>query len=317
VSHSLVGWKNLYREAVGVVPAPVRRLLPKSGPPAARRVPIDALDAELARAEELFATSEDEARTFLAGFELVPPADLPDDPFSPDYHEAMWRLYRSISGRDGYSVANEQSPFDEEEARRRPFPYSTGSPTLVGDQLIARGFVVKALGLQPPARLVEFGAGWGNLTLDFATMGVDVTVVEVEPRFAALVADRGQATGHVNVVVDDMLGFETTEPYDAALFYESFHHCADHLQMLDRLHRIVTPTGTVAFAAEPIMKQAYPWGPRLDGLSLWSTRRYGWLELGFDTGYFFEALQRTGWRSERVRSESISPLTDVVLARPA
>ena len=73
-------------------------------------------------------------------------------------------------------------------------------------------------------------------------------------------------------------------PFDAAIFYESFHHCADHLAMLERLHGIVGPAGRVLFAAEPVAPMAYPWGPRLDGYSLWSTRTYGWLELGFDHG---------------------------------
>ncbi len=69
--------------------------------------------------------------------------------------------------------------------------------------------------------------------------------------------------------------------------------------MLRNLHRIVRPGGTVFFASEPVEKSNYPWGPRLDGLSVWSTRTYGWLELGFDTDYFMTALARTGWRGTR------------------
>ena len=72
--------------------------------------------------------------------------------------------------------------------------------------------------------------------------------------------------------------------------------------------------GRLAFAAEPVARLAYPWGLRLDGLSLWSTRAYGWLELGFDTGYFAEALARTGWgRGARHRSRSLGPLADVIV----
>ncbi len=95
-----------------------------------------------------------------------------------------------------------------------------------------------------------------------------------------------------------MLGFTTDEPFDAAVFYESFHHCADHLAMLDRLHRIVRPDGVVLFAAEPVQRLGYPWGPRLDGLSVWSSRTYGWLELGFDT----RLLRRSAWRARAGRA---------------
>jgi hypothetical protein len=38
-------------------------------------------------------------------------------------------------------------------------------------------------------------------------------------------------------------------------------------------------------AAEPITDDfGEPWGLRLDGMSAWSIRKHGWLELGFQTG---------------------------------
>jgi ubiquinone/menaquinone biosynthesis C-methylase UbiE len=111
-----------------------------------------------------------------------------------------------------------------------------------------------------------------------------------------------------------MLEFSADEPFDAAIFYEAFHHCADHLAMLERLHALVQPGGRVLFAAEPVAPMPYPWGPRLDGYSLWSTRTYGWLELGFDEEYFALALARTGWAATRRRDPASSPLADVIVA---
>jgi hypothetical protein len=122
---------------------------------------------------------------------------------------------------------------------------------------------------------------------------------------------------HLDMVTTDMLAFEAAEPYDAAIFYESFHHCADHRAMLGRLHDLVRPDGLVVFAAEPVAPMAYPWGPRLDGYSLWSTRVHGWLELGFDPAYFHQALTHTGWQARRVRARQLSPLADLWLARAA
>jgi SAM-dependent methyltransferase len=162
---------------------------------------------------------------------------------------------------------------------------------------------------------VEFGPGWGNLTIDLAVMGHVVTAVEVEPQFCALIEQRCPPSGAVRTVCADMLDFEADEPFDAAVFFESFHHCADHRRMLERLHDIVRPDGVVVFGAEPVAEMAYPWGPRLDGLSLWSTRTYGWLELGFDPAYFRAALQRGGWEAERRLGPAST--ADVFLARAA
>ena len=163
--------------------------------------------------------------------------------------------------------------------------------------------------------MIEFGAGWGNLTADLVATGLYVTAVELDPKFCTLIGQRcTKGPGTFAVHQGDMLGFTTDEPFDAAVFYESFHHCADHLAMLDRLHRIIRPDGVVLFAAEPVQRLGYPWGPRLDGLSVWSSRTYGWLELGFDTQYFDAALARTGWTGRRVSLGQRPSETDVIVA---
>ncbi len=164
-------------------------------------------------------------------------------------------------------------------------------------------------------RIVEFGPGWGNLTADLVATGLDVTAVELDEKFCTLIGRRCDGPGRITVVQADMLGFIAEEPFDAAVFYESFHHCADHLAMLRRLHDIVRPGGVVFFAAEPVQRLAYPWGPRLDGLSVWSSRTYGWLELGFDTRYFDRALAHTGWAGRRVRLGAAMGEVDVIVAR--
>jgi len=283
------------------------------GHPPPRVVKLEDLDSELERAAELFSVSEDAAREFLRGFEMAPPARRPADPFSDAYRAWVWDLYHRVSGRSEYSVANEASPFDLDEALVAPYPYSTGSPTVVGEELVARGFIIASLGLTPPARVVEFGSGWGNLTVDLASMGFDVTAVEVEERFCTLTERRNRRPGKLTMVRSGMLDFVADEPFDVALFYESFHHCADHTEMLRRLGGIVRAGGKVVWAGEPVGPLGYPWGLRLDGYSLWSTRTYGWLELGFEERYFAEALARMGWRASRNRLPAGSPLADVIV----
>ncbi len=279
-----------------------------------RVVTLDDLDRELEEAARLFAVSEDAAREYLRGITLAVPEDHPEDPFSSEYESWVWDLYHRVSGRAEYSIANEASPFDLEEAVGAPYPYSTGSTTVVGEELVARGFIISTLGISPPARLVEFGSGWGNLTNDLTQMGFEMTAVEVEERFCTLTERRSRQPERLHVVHGGMLEFEPSTPFDAAIFYESFHHCADHMAMLAKLGRVVRPGGRVLWAGEPIQPLAYPWGLRLDGYSLWSTRTHGWLELGFDENYFSEALARSGWRGRRTRLPAGSPLADVIVA---
>jgi SAM-dependent methyltransferase len=279
------------------------------------------LDAELARATELMGSSPDEARTLLGGFEVVLPTPPPHDPFSASYRDWTWDLYHQISGRAAYDTTHETSPFDLPTALVRPFPYQTGELKMVGRDLVARGHLLDSLAEVVPSgtggRIVEFGPGWGNLTRDMVATGLDVTAVELDEKFCTLVGRRCEGPGRLAVVQGDMLGFTTEEPFDAAVFFESFHHCADHLAMLRRLHRIVRPGGAVLFAAEPVQRLDYPWGPRLDGLSVWSSRTYGWLELGFDTRYFDRALDHTGWVGRRVRLGPGLGEADVIVATPA
>ena len=213
-------------------------------------------------------------------------------------------------------VANETSPFDLNHAKLRPFPHQTGSPAVVGEQLIAQGFLLKALSFLPPkARLLEFGPGWGNTTLHFLQLGYSVKAVEIDEKFVELVRHRGAAfADQLDVVQGDMLSFTTADSFDAAIFFECFHHCADHVQLIRQVKQMLRPGGVLVLASEPIGKYPYPWGVRLDGQSLWAMRRYGWLELGFETSYLFGVLEKEGFRVERRREPSLGTIADVVLA---
>lgn len=311
------------RSAFDLLPSRTRRTVRRwAGRPGIRSVPLAQIDHELEQAAALFQTSEDQARRFLASIELEAPAGVPEDPFSDAYRAWTWELYGAISGRSAYTVANEASPFAVAEALRRPYPYQTGSATVVGEDLAARGHVLQRLGsggigITPPARIVELGPGWGNLTMDLVQTGFDVTAVEVDERFCELLEARAAGRGHLEVCRTDMAVFEAARPFDVALFFESFHHCADHLALLERLDRIVAPGGAVVFAGEPVQEMPYPWGPRTDGLSLWSMRTYGWLELGFTPQYFAQALTRTGWAWHWYRRHRQAPSAAVCVARRA
>jgi len=219
-------FKSAGRSLVGALPLSaqrrVRAALGYAAPRPTVRATLETIDGELARATELFAVSEDAAWAFLDTVELAVPPGRPDDPFSDAYREWVWDAYRAISGRDSYSVVNESSPFDLPAAISKPYPFSTGSPLTVGKDLAARGHVLRCLGdggggaVRPPARVVEFGPGWGNLTADLVATGYAVTAVEVDSQFCELLQARCPDPANLTIAHTDMLAFEGGEPFDAA-----------------------------------------------------------------------------------------------------
>ncbi len=259
------------------------------------------LDDKLRECDCAAAVSDDRLRALFATFRMNPPDGLPTDPFSRDYREFQMRLYQQIAGK-GYSTANEATIFDVATAVRRPFPYATGSCVTLGEQLMAIGFLMRSMALAPHSRVLELGAGWGNTTLMLAELGHSVTALDIEPRFCELIRQRAaQRDLAIDVVNADFFWVENVrDRFDAVIFFESFHHTADHLRLLRALRQAVTPEGRLFFGAEPIQPDfPCPWGLRLDGQSLWSIRKHGWLELGFEDKYFAQALRQNGWFARR------------------
>jgi ubiquinone/menaquinone biosynthesis C-methylase UbiE len=260
------------------------------------------LDEMLSSLDEAATISDEALRTGFTTFRMELDQTMPPDPFSDDYRLRVMDLYAWLHGSP-YELKNEHVLFEFDRFVDAPFPYSTGNSVTVGNQLMAIGHVIRTLDLPPKSRILEFGAGWGNTTLALAQMGHRVTVIDISQEFVDLIDARASRVhAPVETIVGDFSAVsEIGGSFDAVLFFESFHHCTDHLDLLQKLDRIVVRNGRVLFAAEPIEEDYYvPWGLRLDGESLWAIRRNGWFELGFRTSYFSAALRRCGWSTQRV-----------------
>jgi ubiquinone/menaquinone biosynthesis C-methylase UbiE len=209
---------------------------------------------------------------------------------------------------------------DVASAARSPFPYVHGSADTVGNQLMAIGYIIKAMALPKGARILEFGPGWGNTTIALAKMGYDVTAIDIERNFVELIAERARMEDldRLKVVVGDFFNIETIEEsFDAILFFECFHHCANHLRLIRSFDRALKPGGIVCFGAEPIVDEfPIPWGLRMDGQSLWAIRRNGWMELGFNSRYFERTMNRYGWTLQNHQGLD-SPWSKAIIARRA
>jgi ubiquinone/menaquinone biosynthesis C-methylase UbiE len=265
---------------------------------------LGEVDEMLAEIDAAAATSDDELRRCFRSFRMEVDWDLPDDPFSDAYRTSVMDCYQWLRG-ESYTNRNEHVPFDVLAALDNPFPYATKSVATVGEHLMAIGRTLRVLDLPPGSRVLEFGAGWGNLTLAMAQAGLQVTAVDIGQNFVDLISARA---ARLNVDVEVLAGDfslvqELKATYEVVLFFESFHHCADHQRLVEDLGRVVAPGGRIIFAAEPVLKTfPVPWGLRLDGESVWAIRRNGWLELGFRSSYFRRLLLHAGWRVRSVRA---------------
>jgi 2-polyprenyl-3-methyl-5-hydroxy-6-metoxy-1,4-benzoquinol methylase len=291
-----------------------RSRLPGAAPTVIRS--LAELDEQLEMLERAAAVSDDELRRGFAMFRMELDVEMPDDPFSEEYRRSVLDQYEWLHGSP-YSAGNEFTLFEVERYADVPFPYATQSGATVGNYLIGMGNVIRTLDLPPRSRVLEFGPGFGNLTIALAQMGHRVTAVDIGQNYVDLINARA---AKVNVTVEAIVGdfsivHELEGTHDAVLFFECFHHCADHLGLLAGLDRVVAPGGRVLFAGEPISRSwATPWGLRTDGESLWAIRTKGWLELGFRRSYFLQALDRYGWRAAHV-SGAGSTLGEIFVAR--
>ena len=244
---------------------------------------------------------------FLAGHQLVyDPGAMPADPFSEEYRLAQIALYERLAGVDAYvPEINERMDVDIAARLRQPAPFDAGSTVAAGDHLIAYGFILRLLDLAPGSRLIEYGAGQGNISVLLATIGVDVTAIDISPGYVELIRRRAE---QAELPLRSVLGqFGDPPPggdrVDAILFYEAFHHASDHRALIRTLRDRLKPGGRVVFAGEPIIDSPVqpwigPWGVRLDGVSLWAIRQHGCLELGYSSPYFREVLERDGFAVE-------------------
>lgn len=174
----------------------------------------------------------------------------------------------------------------------------------MGELLQSFGAILKALGVRRGQSVLEYGSGDGQISLALARMGCRVTAVDIEQRYLNQIDAQARALDTNVVTVQGPFG--TAEPdrqYDRILFFEAFHHALDHQALMQTLRSQLSPNGYIIFAGEPILTVdnyfrctlPYPWGPRLDGLSLRAMRSQGWCELGFTQEYFVEMLMRVGF----------------------
>lgn len=234
------------------------------------------------------------------------------DPRSDHYRNQVLALHAAISGwREPYAAAsNELCPYLEPAAAAaQPHIYKQGDGPYLADFLASFAAILRAMGVKAGHSVIEYGAGEGQLAIMLARMGCRVAAVDIEPKYLEAIALQCGALGveitpHAGLFGSAPSGFERV---DRIVFFESFHHAVDHEALIPRLRDRLDEDGAIVMAGEPILEDGnywlpvipYLWGPRLDGLSVFAMRSYGWCELGFREQYLLELFDRHGFTTTK------------------
>ncbi|MEM8706026.1 MAG: class I SAM-dependent methyltransferase [Actinomycetota bacterium] len=263
------------------------------------RVHTSELDQFVLDVEERGGIAAPETIAWLEDFELVfdTPVDTELDGFGETYFEQQIALYRELSGRDLDQEVNERSEFDIDETVDHVNPYATIDTQRVAHH--ARTILTTILVTDIPAgaRVLDMGCGWGMSTEMFAFTGCDVTAVDINADFLEVVDRRASPRGYpVSTVRSAFDDFSSDETFDLVFFFECLHHAVDPAALLQRLAGNVAPGGKIAFAGEPVQATWWPsWGLRLDPISVYSIRKFGWFESGWSEDHLRRCFEQIGY----------------------
>lgn len=240
-----------------------------------------------------------------------PPRLIERDPLSAAYAEDQLTLYRLVSGRDYDPLRNELAQgLEFQSILRDPWPFCSRDLSLVGHYFMGVGQLLRILGRKRVESVLEYGPGWGYTTQFIARSGCQVSVVDAEPLFLRYVEATTTLSTTARIVTHHGLfgdkPNDARSSYDAIVFFECFHHCFAHRDLLDRCRDMLPVGGRILFGNENInARSPYPWGLRLDRHSLGMIASLGWMELGFTEDYFVSVVKRAGFTVEKHAAPAI------------
>jgi 2-polyprenyl-3-methyl-5-hydroxy-6-metoxy-1,4-benzoquinol methylase len=261
----------------------------------------EGLDQFVAETDRRGGPNTPGANAYWATFSYQPstPIDKSADPFSEPYFRRQLSLYHELSGRALDQQANEHTHFDVDAHVVAPNPYDHGTPTILATHLLRLVGAFQSGGCARNARVLDMGCGWGLSSEVAAYLGFIVTAVDINPDFVALVNRRAERLGATITAVRSAFDtFETHEKFDAILFYECLHHAVRPWTLLARMREMLAPGGCIILCGEPVNEHWWPnWGLRLDALSVYCIRKFGWFESGWSLPFIRRCLDLAGLES--------------------
>jgi SAM-dependent methyltransferase len=143
----------------------------------------------------------------------------------------------------------------------------------------------------PGGAVLDLGCGPGWTSLFLARAGYDVVGVDISERMIEVARDRSRRENTpAKFLVADMeeLALERSD-FDAAVMFDSLHHCPGYAEVIRRAWAHLRPGGCVLLF-EPSWLHNY--SPHARAVS----RRFGVTELGFSRWHLTRLLRRTGFR---------------------
>lgn len=271
------------------------------------------LDEFVARSDALGGPDSAETQAFWQGFQYQPQAEVDTrlDPFSEAYVDQQIKLWEEVSGRRFNQEINELCDFPFDEHLKAANPYASRDVSTFAHHLASLTQVAIAADLPSAPRVLDLGCGWGLTSEVFAFLGADVTAMDIGQGFVDLVNARAHRSGMP--IQAHRSTFEDFEPYavfDMALFYECLHHAVRPWQVLERFRHHLSQGGKIVLAREPVQHIWWPhWGLRLDALSIYCMRKFGWFESGFSLAFIQTMAARLGLEvQERPDPHGSAPL---------
>jgi 2-polyprenyl-3-methyl-5-hydroxy-6-metoxy-1,4-benzoquinol methylase len=268
------------------------------GPPTVIRA--RELDEFVAKSDELGGPNAPDCVTYWNRFRYQPTKQVNQslDPYSDEYFAEQLALYEEISGRKLDQQTNELLDFDVDLHVQAPNPYNHPDPSILAGQVATLASACRAAGASRGNKVLDMGCGWGLSSETLAYCGLEVDAVDINQGFVDLVNQRANRLGlpiraHAST-------FDTYEPppgteYTFSLFYECFHHATKPWELMERIVSMLVPSGKFLLATEPVQASWWTtWGIRLDPLSVYCIRKYGWFESGWSDSFLRDMFARNG-----------------------
>ena len=277
------------------------------------------LDSFVERSDSVGHPGSPETQNFWKDIEyrVSTPVDESLDPFSDEYVRQQIAVYSEISGRKINQAENELCDFNLPEHVDAANPYAHQPPHVIGMHMSRISRAIERSGLELNEHILDMGCGWGLSSELFAFSGLKVTAVDINPKFVQLVSARAEKRGHDVRALQGMFEEIPGEDiFDAVAYYECLHHAVRPWVALSAARERLRPGGKLILAGEPINEMWRHWGVRLDPLSIYCIRKFGWFESGWSPTFIRMCIERSGFVIRSCRDEG-APIGWIILAEYA
>lgn len=108
------------------------------------------------------------------------------------------------------------------------------------------GFAIASCGLNAGDRVLDVGCGWGSFVEQAGQRGIQVTGLTISHQSEQFVTELiGSQQLPARVFNQDVLTFESPEPYDAIVILGVMEHLPDYHAVLRKMQRLLKPGGRV------------------------------------------------------------------------